>query len=164
LRSLVATRRSTPTSTDGSSCAPCAAQEVRPQGFREDGLAVLDRSTDAATRQDAAAATALFAPEPDTLLVGLAVGETARGIEAPRTFSEAATRWSVVFTWDWRTASAAGDVGWLMAEGRCRGAFEGRAFDVPYRLSLVLQRRGGVWLIRQFHGSEPSTTGQEQAG
>jgi uncharacterized protein (TIGR02246 family) len=124
-------------------------------------LAVLDRLTEALVRRDGAAAGALFAPDADTLLAGSGAGETARGADAVRALLEGITaRWSTAFAWDWRTASAAGDVAWLMAEGTCSGTFDEQAFSVPYRLSMVLERRGGTWLVRQLHGSEPSTTGQ----
>ena len=125
-------------------------------------VAVLDRFTDALARRDAAAAIALFAPDLDTILVGSATGEVARGPDAIRTLLEdLAAKVSVTFTWDWRVANTTGSVGWLLAEGRCHGTGIGMDVRVPYRASMVLERRGTEWLVRQYHGSEPSMTGQE---
>lgn len=99
-----------------------------------------------------------FAPEADTLMVGSEAGELARGpIEIAELFrSIMAQPITVVFEWKEARASVAGDQAWLFAAGD----FVLRATDEErrgaYRLTGVLQRRGGRWLWQHFHGSEPA--------
>jgi ketosteroid isomerase-like protein len=51
-----------------------------------------------------------------------------------------------------RKASLRGNVAWFVAEA---SVTVGDQVVAPYRLSLVLERRGGRWLIALFNGSEP---------
>ena len=56
----------------------------------------------------------------------------------------------VTYRWEWksRKVSAAGSVAWLVADALASGH--------PYRMTVVLEKRGGRWLVMQFHGSEPA--------
>jgi hypothetical protein len=49
----------------------------------------------------------------------------------------------------------AGSVAWLLAEGTEIAASEDQVVRHPYRMTMVLARRDGDWLLRQVHGSSP---------
>ncbi|MDB5492846.1 MAG: hypothetical protein JWP86_183 [Phenylobacterium sp.] len=99
-----------------------------------------------------------FAKGEDTLLVGSAAGDRARGraelaahfrkyFERPETLS---------FAWREVEVAVRGAVAWLHAEGEV--VLHGDEVDrrEPYRLTGVLELSGGKWLWRLFHGSQPA--------
>jgi ketosteroid isomerase-like protein len=98
-----------------------------------------------------------FAKGDDTLLVGSAPGETARGrAELQAHFAGIFARPETLsFSWRRVEVSVHGRVAFLYAEGDV--VIHGDAGDrrEPYRLSGVLELHGGRWLWRQFHGSQP---------
>jgi SnoaL-like domain len=69
-----------------------------------------------------------------------------RYVKGPTTYS---------WTWDRRGVSAAGTVGWLLAEGTESAAQGDREEKHPYRMSMVCEKRDGRWLLLQVHGSSP---------
>jgi ketosteroid isomerase-like protein len=93
----------------------------------------------------------------DGVLVGSEAGEIARGRDAIRTLIANFHALPDRYIWDWHTLdiAAAGNVGWVFAEGEVvRSGVEGRQ-SRPYRLSGVLEREDGRWRWRLFHGAEP---------
>jgi len=121
-------------------------------------LAALQRMTDAYQKRDLEAVMSAFGSDPDVMIFGTGADEMRRGKDAIRT--------QVQRDWDqsdelsmalrWGPVSAAGDVAWAWAEG----SFDFRAGDVegslPARLSAVLERRDGQWLIVHSHFSTPA--------
>ncbi len=100
---------------------------------------------------------ALFAPDADVLLAGSEVRDLARGTDAIRdhialVFSSPAR---LGFEWRSREASVLGDAAWIFADGEVVLHGPSGETRAPYRLTIVLERRGGEWLWRHFHGSEP---------
>jgi hypothetical protein len=71
-----------------------------------------------------------------------------------RRYAEGPTKYS--WAWDDRYASAAGAVGWLLAEGTETAASEDSTEEHPYRMTVVCEQRGGRWLLVQIHGSSPN--------
>ena len=69
-----------------------------------------------------------------------------RYVQGPTTYS---------WTWDRRGVSAAGTVGWLLAEGTESAAQSNREEKHPYRMSMICEKRDGRWLLLQVHGSSP---------
>jgi len=121
-------------------------------------LAALQRMTGAYHKRDLEAVMAAFGSDPDVMLFGTGADETRRGRDAIRT--QVQRDWSqtdeVSMSLRWGPVSAAGDVAWAWAEG----SFDFRAGDVegslPARLSAVLERRDGQWLIVHSHFSTPA--------
>ncbi len=121
-------------------------------------LAVFDRFNEVVPARDLPATMALFAQEADVLLLGSEAGEVAMGRgELLRFFTRIYSR-PVRYSWVWRrrTVSCIGDIAWVFAEGEIvvRGV-EGEKRG-PFRLTGVLEKREGRWLLAQFHGSEPA--------
>jgi ketosteroid isomerase-like protein len=99
-----------------------------------------------------------FVDSPDTLLVGSHAAEQARGragVEAHfrRHFERPET---ITFAWREVDVAVRGAVAWLHAEGEVVLHGDDGDRREPYRLSGVLEQRGGKWLWRLFHGSQPA--------
>jgi uncharacterized protein (TIGR02246 family) len=124
-------------------------------------LEILERFCTGFAERDADGVIQLFAPDGDVIVV---TSEEAllRGPDEVRAFlhryAQGTTRYS--WTWDRHDVSAAGAVGWLLAEGRETAAAQGREEKLPYRMSMVCEKRDGRWLLVQVHGSSPHV-GQE---
>ena len=98
----------------------------------------------------------LFAPDADVVMVTseepLLRGPT-EVTAFLRRYAEGSTTYS--WTWDRHEVSAAGAVGWLLAEGVETAAAEHREEKHPYRMSMVCEERDGRWLLLMVHGSSP---------
>jgi hypothetical protein len=97
---------------------------------------------------------ACFAPDDDVALYGSEVSETVIGADALRRFFECLYRNSVGprFRFGNRRATVRGEVAWFTAEAEVAIAEQ---MIAPYRLTGILEYRGGKWFWRHFHGSEP---------
>jgi len=98
---------------------------------------------------------ACFTDDPDVGLIGSEAGEVAIGVEAIRALLAAlyAQPFRAIFSLPDRRVSAVGNIAWFTGEGtyRLSTGDEGN----PYRLTGILERRGGRWLWQLFSGSEP---------
>jgi uncharacterized protein (TIGR02246 family) len=119
-------------------------------------VAVLDEWERAEATGDAAAQRALFAGDADVMLVGSSGWERFRGPDELNTFFEKADGVPSWSTWRERHVSQAGDVAWVFANGEFTYEYEGTRTTVPYRMTVILERRGDRWMIVHYHGSEPS--------
>jgi ketosteroid isomerase-like protein len=125
---------------------------------QDEVLAALQGMTDAYQKRDIGAVMAAFGSDPDVMLFGTGADEVRRGKDAIRT--QVQRDWGqsdeISLALRWGNISAAGDVAWAWAEG----SFDFRAGDVegslPARLSAVLERRDGQWLIVHSHFSTPA--------
>ena len=127
-----------------------------PEGARSAVLATLDRF-DLLISARGWSLLSLFATDADAMLAASEVGDLARGPEAIREHLAMVFRSPARLSFEWRSreASVVGEAAWIFANGELilRGpAGEERT---PYRLTVVLERRGDEWLWRHFHGSQP---------
>jgi uncharacterized protein (TIGR02246 family) len=110
-------------------------------------------------RRDVEGVMRLFAPDADTTVV---TSEDAllRGPEEIRAFMDRYVAGATTYSWVWdrRQVSSSDVVGWLLAEGTETAVSPGRREVHPYRMTMVLERRDGHWLLRQVHGSSPHTS------
>jgi hypothetical protein len=110
-----------------------------------------------ATR-DGDAVLQLLAPDADVVIV--TSGEALlRSRDDVSRFVEryAHGRTTYAWTWDRHEISAAGTVGWLLAEGWETETSDESEQMHPYRMTMVCERRGDRWFVLQVHGSSPST-------
>jgi ketosteroid isomerase-like protein len=98
----------------------------------------------------------LFARDADVVMV---TSEEAllRGPDEVRGFLHRYAQGTTKYSWAWDCCdvSAAGAVGWLLAEGTETAAAEDRDEKHAYRMSMVCEQRDGRWLLVQAHGSSP---------
>ena len=117
---------------------------------------ILERFCSGFAARDADAVMRLFAPDADVVMV---TSEEAllRGPDEVGTFLRRYAEGTTTYSWSWdrRDASAAGAVGWLLAEGTETAAGEDREVKHPYRMSMVCEKRDGRWVLLQVHGSSP---------
>ncbi len=101
-----------------------------------------------------------FAPGDELLLVGSEAGEVATGRQELEAFFARVFARDVAFSWEWDRidVSHAGDLAWVFADGRTVLSTAQEQRRTPYRITGVLERHGGRWLWRQYHGSEPVTS------
>ena len=99
-----------------------------------------------------------FAASADVRLIGSEAGEIAEGRVAIEALVRKLYALPVSLGWEWarRSASVAGTVAWVFAEGDVVIGRTGTVERVPYRMTGVLELDGGRWRWRQFHGSEPA--------
>jgi class 3 adenylate cyclase len=121
-------------------------------------IEVLTRIVEAAGRRDSEAALALFAEDPDVFLYGTGVDEARRGSGEIRAQLERDLSQSDAWSWTLgqQSISSAGAVAWTAGEVVIRITIGNRTLDVPHRLTTVLERRDGNWLILQMHLSVAS--------
>lgn len=117
---------------------------------------VLERFNELVSTQDPQV-LAEFAPGDDFLLIGSESGEVAAGRQALEAFFARIFARKTTFSWEWDRVdvSHAGNIAWFFAEGRVILTTAHEQRKAPYRISGVLERHGGRWLWRQYHGSEP---------
>jgi uncharacterized protein (TIGR02246 family) len=120
-------------------------------------LAAFEAFLHASEQQDMDRLLALFAPDPDLVLIGTDADELAVGVaEVKKVFERQAahgltTSWEVV----WSSVSAAGSVAWIAMRGVAHIRAAGQASHVPFRCTAVLEEREGTWLVAQAHTSLP---------
>lgn len=138
---------SSPTLTEGSAAGPAMRS-------------LLERLNQGFARHDLKQVLGLFSPDPDIVFIGSEADETATGPVQLRTLLEGLFARPETYQWHWGEARVrvTGQVAWLATEAVLvvEGPEQQR---LPYRITLVLQRRGERWLIVHYHGSEPAAVG-----
>ena len=134
---------------------------MRKNGARTTEAAVrtLDLFSDRCKARDLEGTLALFTDHDDVLLIGSEAGEAVQGREALRDFFVRLFHREVTYSWEFEhsTASSAGDIAWVFAEGyEVVTAGGGEAKRIVFRMSGVLQQTGDRWLWRMLQGSEPA--------
>jgi len=114
---------------------------------------VLSRMVDIVRAGDVDAAVALFADDPDVFLQGTGVDEARTGRAAIREQIERDFTQSDALSWTTlpQSVSSAASVAWTAGDVVIRVTMGGRTLDIPHRLTTVLERRGGKWLVLQMH-------------
>ncbi len=123
-------------------------------------LATLNAFTATYRQRDLDSFLALFAPDPEVVLIGTGaderrVGRAAIQAQAERDWSQSEAA-SFDFT-RWSSVSATGTVAWIAAEGVVRVLDKGQEVTLPMRMTTVLEQRGGQWLFVQMHCSFPAS-------
>src|SRR5258705_7523830 len=127
---------------------------MRPDPRTEaEATAVLSRIAEVAGSRDVEAALAHFADDPDVFLYGTGVDEARTGPAEIRAQIERDLSQSDAWSWTLgrQSISSAGSIAWTAGDLDIRVVVGDRTLDVPHRLTTVLERRDGTWLILQMH-------------
>jgi ketosteroid isomerase-like protein len=120
--------------------------------------AVLAKVAEGYARRDLALLRAAFAPDPDVVMYGTGADEKRVGLAEIQTQVE--RDWSqaefTAVTYGWTSVSAAGSVAWAATDATFNLKADGQAVTLPVRITFVVEKRGGEWLIVQAHFSFPS--------
>ena len=126
---------------------------------------LLSRMVDIVRAGDVDAAVAFFADDPDVFLQGTGLDEARTGRAAIREQIERDFTQSDALSWTMlpQSVSSAGSVAWTAGDVVVHVTIGGRTVDIPHRLTTVLERRGGQWLVLQMHlsvANQAQTVGQ----
>ncbi len=104
-----------------------------------------------------------FVPDPDLVLYGTGADEKRVGAEQVRAQVERdwAQTEGIELSITWKSISAAGSVAWAALDGAFKIRAGGQDMALPMRVSVVVENRGGKWLIVHAHFSTPAA-GQEE--
>jgi ketosteroid isomerase-like protein len=99
----------------------------------------------------------LIAPDPDVTFIGTGVDEERIGIseikeQIQRDWAQSE---SASIDWDRLCVSAQGTVAWVAANVRLKARVSGREMTLSGRITAVMDKRDGRWLIDQLHMSVP---------
>jgi len=124
---------------------------------------VVNQFTEAFAKRDLDAMLALYAPDPDVVVIGTGGDEKRIGLAEIKALVERdfAQFEDASLKIGWHSVSAAGSVAWVAADAIVRANTSGREIGLQARLTVVLERREDRWLIVQFHGSVPAA-GQKE--
>jgi ketosteroid isomerase-like protein len=121
-------------------------------------MAVLDQFNDAFRHRDMERLLALFAPDPDVVLIGTGADEKRVGVAEIQAQTE--RDWSqseaLFWEWGWTSVSAAGSVAWVAVDAVGHVKVAGQELHLPMRVTAVLEHRGAHWLFLQAHASLPT--------
>ncbi|MFN2568462.1 MAG: nuclear transport factor 2 family protein [Candidatus Dormibacteria bacterium] len=121
-------------------------------------IALLDEFTTLVSDRNVDGVCGLFLDDPDVTYLGSEPEDAATG---PKQLRELMTRvlkrpQTYVIRWQTRLVSARGDAAWVAADTMVHVRIDDLEWRGPYRVSVIVEYRGGRWLIAHFHGSEPS--------
>ena len=114
---------------------------------------------EAYAKRDLNGVLAFWAPDPDILIIGSGADEKSVGLNQ---FTKSLIRdWTqseaVSINFKDIAVSAVGSVAWFATDVIFSGRIDGNKFDLPGRLTGVMEKRNGNWLLVQMHFSVPST-------
>ena len=120
-------------------------------------MKILEDLSDGLASRDVQRVLGLFATDADIVLLGSEEGEKAIGrIELENFLGRLFSRpMAYSFERRWFSVSMEGSVAWVVAECFVHAGTADQHVSSPYRLTMVLVKRGGKWLVMHFHGSEP---------
>ena len=121
-------------------------------------LAVVQRFMDAYAKRDKDQLMALFAPDPDLLLIGTGVDEKRFGqseAEAQLNRDWAQSEYAFFEMVNYEVFGA-GPVAWVVADMVANALSGGESLRFMVRQTMILERRDEAWLIVHIHTSIPS--------
>jgi uncharacterized protein (TIGR02246 family) len=127
------------------------------EGFEQALPVLLERLNQGFLRRDVERVLDLFAPDAEVVFIGSEAGETATGAIQLRSLLETLFARPETYRWSWGQLrfKVNDSVAWLATEAVL--TVEGpERLELPYRMTLALERRRGQWLIMHYHGSEPT--------
>lgn len=125
--------------------------------------AVLDTVAEAYATRNLTTLRRIFATDQDVIMYGTGADEKRVGLaeielQAQRDWSQSD---SSEVRYGWTSISSAGDVAWAATDAEFVIGAGGQTFSLPARITFVLEKRNGAWLIVQSHFSFPSASQEE---
>jgi len=102
---------------------------------------------------------ALFAPDPDIVLIGTGMDGKMVGTDEIKARAERdwAQSEASSFEFGWTSVSKAGSVALVASDVTARAKIAGQEAVFPWRLTAALDNREGRWLVCQLHLSAPAS-------
>ncbi|MFC1904453.1 nuclear transport factor 2 family protein [Chloroflexota bacterium] len=127
-------------------------------------MAVMNRYNEAYAKQDVDGIMALFAPDPDMVVIGTGEDEKRIGPAELRTQLERdfAQSEAISIEFIWHSVSRADSVALVAADCVAQAKMtDGQEMSLPLRATFVLEQREGRWLIIHAHASQ-AAAGQSE--
>jgi ketosteroid isomerase-like protein len=126
-------------------------------------MSVINQLIEAFNKRDLDSGLALFVPDPDMVIYGTGADEKGMGLAGAKADWERAFSQSEASSIElgWSSVSAAGSVAWVAADCIMRAKVRGQEISFPIRVTMVLERRKGRWLVVHSHVSVPSARQKE---
>jgi len=126
-------------------------------------MIVINQFFESFEKRDLNGNLALYAPDPDVVLIGTGIDEKCVGLaeieaEMKRAFAQSDEH---SITLNWYSVSGADLVAWVASNGVVQAKVSGQEISFPIRLTFVLEQREGRWLIVHVHSSLPAA-GQKE--
>jgi len=123
----------------------------------------LNRFSNAFGKRDMGSLMSLLAPDPDVAFFGTGADEERFGpSEIQAQFQrDWAQSESTSIDFDQLSVSSHGEVAWVAGDATLKATASGKEMTFPGRITSVMEKRDGHWLIEQWHLSVPMA-GQEQ--
>jgi hypothetical protein len=125
---------------------------------------VLTRFGEVFSRRDMGSLIALLAPDPDVTFLGtdadeerVGLSEIKKQVQRDWAHSESAS-----IHWGPFSVSAQGTVAWVAAHVTLQAKASSREMTFPGRITAVMDKRDGQWLIDQCHMSFPMAEQEER--
>jgi len=119
--------------------------------------ALLKKHDEAFKNQDVAAVMAVYAPGPNTVVMGTGPGERWEGKqEIESAYSEMFKdfdKGTVTSNCYWRTGGAIGDIAWLATMCKFTDSLKNKPREYELNVTVVAEKVGGKWLFRAVHFS-----------
>jgi len=124
---------------------------------------ILTHFVEAYSRRDMGSLSALLAPDPDVTFFGTGADEERVGLteikeQIQRDWAQSE---SASIDWGRLSVSAQETVAWVAAHVTLKARASGKDMIFPGRITVVMDKRDGKWLIDQWHISVPMS-GQEE--
>ena len=121
--------------------------------------AILEKSFESYAKKDLEGAMQVYAPDADLTVIGSGTDDKCVGLEQlrERFKRDFAHFKSVLPTFKSVSVSSVGDIAWFASDVAVQAKAQGQEMNFPARLTGVLRRRDGNWLIVQSHLSIPAT-------
>ncbi len=121
-------------------------------------MATLQTFADACASRDVDAVLGLFGPDPDVVVIGSGLDEKRLGRAELREqlLRDWAQSDAVSVEFGWHMVSASGVVAWVTADMVVHVRIAGKHMTFPGRLTVVLEKRRGLWKWMQSHFSLPA--------
>jgi ketosteroid isomerase-like protein len=121
-------------------------------------ISTLKKMFDAYQKRNLTGMLSVMASDPDVMVIGSGADERSIG---PNAFGKSAKRdWAqseaASITLGETSVSALGAIAWFAADITFRFAITGKESKLSGRLTGVLEKRMGKWLVMQLHFSTPS--------
>ena len=126
-------------------------------------MSVMNQSMEAFVKRNLDALLALYAHDPDLVVIGTGADEKRVGLaETKALFERDFTQFEdASFKFGWHSVATAGSVAWVAVDLVLSLKASGQETSLQVRLTNVLEKRAERWLIVQEHGSLPAA-GQEK--
>jgi ketosteroid isomerase-like protein len=104
-----------------------------------------------------------FSSRDDVMMYGTGADEKRIGADALE--AQVQRDWAqsdaASMTSDWMHVSGSGNVAWAAVDGSFDVTVEGQEMHIPARMTIVLEKEKGRWMIVQAHFSMPAATQEE---